>query len=64
MPDTTSAALPPASIPRKTNPWLIIIVGCVVMCCLCVGAVGLLIAFSEPILNELGLFQTLVLIHF
>jgi hypothetical protein len=47
---------PPSSVPQKTNTWIIVIVVCVVLCCFCVGGIGLLLAFGEPILNELGLY--------
>jgi len=32
----------------------------VMLCCFCVGAIGLLFAFGGPILNELGLLHSLV----
>jgi len=32
-------------------------VGIVILCCFCVGVIGLLFAFGEPILNELGLLH-------
>jgi hypothetical protein len=57
MIETTGAPLPPATNPPNTNAWLFIIVGLVVLCCFCVGAIGLLIAFGKPILNELGLIH-------
>ena len=34
---------------------MIIVVVVVVACCLCFGAIGLLLAFGEPILTEIGL---------
>ncbi len=48
--------VPPAGVPpiQKTNPWVFIIAAIVVVCCLCVGTVGLLIAFGPEILHELG----------
>jgi hypothetical protein len=50
---------PPPAAPQKNNTWLIVILACVVLCCFCVGATGLLFAFGEPILNELGLYTVL-----
>ena len=52
MAESTGA---PAPAPQKTNPWIIAIAILVLVCCLCVGLVGLLIAFGDPILHELGL---------
>jgi hypothetical protein len=46
---------PPATIPKKTNPWIIAILVLVVLCCGCFGVVGLLVGFWEPIRQELGL---------
>jgi hypothetical protein len=60
MVETTGPSLPPSSTARKTNPWLIIIVVVVVLCCFCIGATGLLIAFGQPILDELGLLNALL----
>jgi membrane protein implicated in regulation of membrane protease activity len=54
MLETTNPPLPPAPAPKGTNPWIIVIVVIVCLCCLCIGAAGLLLAFGEPILNELG----------
>ena len=51
----TGTPLPPA-VPQKTNPWIIVIVVVVLICCSCFGAIGLLIAFGEPILHELGFY--------
>jgi hypothetical protein len=48
------STLPPPST-RKPQPWIIVILVIVVLCCFCVGLIGLLFAFSDPILNELGL---------
>jgi hypothetical protein len=50
----TEAGGAPAPAPKLTNPWIIAIVIIVVVCCFCFGALGLLLAFIEPILNELG----------
>jgi len=55
MAEAAGVPLPPSSTSRGKNPWLIVIVVCVVLCCFCVGLTGLLIAFAEPILNSLGL---------
>ena len=60
MTEVTGTPLPPPTDAQKTNPWIIVIVVIVVACCFCVGAIGLLLAFGEPILNELGLLQTLL----
>ena len=40
--------------PKKLEPWVIVVVVIVVACCLCFGAIGLLLAFGEPILTEIG----------
>jgi len=56
MVETTGASIPPTS-PKKINAWIIVIVGIVILCCFCVGVIGLLFAFGEPILNELGLLH-------
>jgi hypothetical protein len=56
----TGAAFPPAPAPKKTHPWIIVIVMLVILCCFCVGAIGLLLAFGGPILNELGLIHVLL----
>jgi len=56
MHETTGEPIPTSS-PQKNNPWIIVIVAIVILCCFCVGAIGLLVAFGEPILNELGLLQ-------
>jgi hypothetical protein len=53
MMETPSA--PPPAVPKKTNPWLIVILVCAMLCCFCVGAIGLIFAFGEPILNLLNL---------
>ena len=58
MVETTGTPVPPPSAPRKMEPWVIVVVALVVLCCLCVGATGLLFAFGGPILNELGLLHT------
>ena len=59
MDGTTGAPLPPPTAPQKVNPWIIVIAVIVVLCCFCVGAIGLLFAFGEPILHELGLYTLL-----
>jgi hypothetical protein len=60
MLESTGAPIPPPTAPQGTNPWIIVIVVIVMLCCFCVGAIGLLFAFGGPILNELGLLQSLV----
>ncbi|HTX91352.1 MAG TPA: hypothetical protein VMC09_09050 [Anaerolineales bacterium] len=54
----------PSPAPQKTNPWIIVIAILVVVCCGCFGAVGLLLAFGKPILDELGLSFHLIPIFF
>ena len=58
MNETAGVPIPPLSAPRKMEPWVIVVAVIVVLCCLCVGATGLLFAFGGPILNELGLLHT------
>jgi hypothetical protein len=58
----TTGAQPP-TVAKKNNLWLIVIVVCVVLCCFCVGAIGLLFAFGEPILNELNLYTLLPVLN-
>jgi hypothetical protein len=57
MLETTGASISPTPAPQNTNPWIIVILVFVILCCFCVGAVGLLFAFGGPILNELGLLH-------
>ena len=57
MADTAGLPVPPLSAARKVEPWVIVVAVIVVLCCLCVGATGLLFAFGGPILNELGLLH-------
>jgi cell shape-determining protein MreD len=59
MLETPGASIPPSS-PQNTNPWIIVILVIVILCCFCVGAIGLLFAFGGPILNELGLLHALL----
>ena len=61
MLDTPGAPNPLPTAPQKTPPWVIVIVVVVLLCCFCVGAIGLLLAFGGPILNEMGLIQACVL---
>ena len=61
MVETPGAFSQPPAAPQKTNPWLIVLVSCVVLCCFYLGATGLLFAFGGPILNELGLLQALII---
>lgn len=49
----TPTPVPPPA-PAKPNPWLIATAVVVMLCCLCFGALGLLLAFWDPILQELG----------
>ena len=47
---------PPSSpAPQKLKPWVIVLAVAVVVCCFCVGVIGLILAFGDPILQELGL---------
>jgi hypothetical protein len=59
MAEAAGSSLPPPTAPQKINPWIIVIAVIVVLCCFCVGAIGLLFAFGEPILHELGLYALL-----
>jgi len=47
---------PPPPPAKKSNAWLIALLVVFVLCCCCVGAIGLLIAFGQDILNELGIY--------
>ena len=58
MAEPAGVPILPLTAPRKMEPWVIVIIALVVLCCLCVGATGLLFAFGGPILNELGLLHT------
>jgi len=49
----------PAPAPQKTNPWIYIVAAVILVCCLCFGAVGLLLAFGPEILHEFGLSSLL-----
>jgi len=46
---------PPAPPNRSNNTVMYLIAAIVVLCCLCFGALGLIIAFWQPILSEFGL---------
>ena len=50
----TPPAGPPA--PQKTNPWVIVLVVAVVLCCACFGGIGLLWAFGQDLLNSFGIY--------
>lgn len=54
---STPAAVPPGHAPQpsKLPAWAIVVIIVVILCCFCGGALGLLIAFGDPILQELGL---------
>ncbi|GEM_PF-2279920 len=52
---------PPAPQPSKFPTWAIVLIVIVVLCCCCFGALGLLIAFGDPLLYELGLYLLLPL---
>ena len=53
--ETGAAFSPPATTPKKTNPWIIAIVVIVVVCCGCFGVTGLVFGFWEPIMQALGM---------
>jgi hypothetical protein len=52
----------PATQPKKLETWVIVVVVIVVACCFCFGAIGMLLAFGGPILNELKLNAILPLL--
>jgi hypothetical protein len=53
---TEETGLPPAAAPpQKPKPWVIAVVVIVLLCCCCMAALGLLIAFGQPVLNSLGI---------
>ena len=58
MLEPTAAGLPPPAAPHKTNPWVIVLLVLVLLCCFCIGTLGLLLAFGGPLLNELGLLHS------
>jgi len=47
---------PPPPPPKKSNAWLVALAVVFILCCCCVGTIGLLIAFGQDILNELGIY--------
>jgi len=54
MPEPFPApSIPPAAppAPRKMNPWVIVLCVVVLLCCLCFGGLGLLLAFGEDLLS-------------
>jgi len=55
-PDPAVASGAPPAPPKKSNNALAVVIAVViVLCCGCFGALGLIIAFWQPILSELGL---------
>jgi hypothetical protein len=53
---TEETGLPPAPAPpRQPKPGVIAVVVIVLLCCCCMGALGLLIAFGQTVLNSLGI---------
>jgi hypothetical protein len=58
MLEPTGAGLPPPAAAHKTNPLVIVLLVLVLLCCFCIGALGLLLAFGGPLLNELGLLHS------
>jgi hypothetical protein len=55
MKESASPSLPSPASSQRTNPWIIIVAVIILICCLCFGAAGLLLAFVPEILQELGL---------
>lgn len=60
MTEAAGASIPAPPVPQGTNPWIIVIAAIVILCCFCVGLIGLLFAFGGPILNELGVLHALL----
>ena len=55
MTEATGTPLPPqGAAPKKTNPWIIVILVTVLVCCGCFGVVGLLVGFWDPIRQAFG----------
>ncbi len=50
---------PPAAQPSKFPTWAIILIVVVVLCCCLFGAIGLIFAFGDSLLQELGLYTLL-----
>ena len=48
--------------PRKFPVWVIVLIVVLVLCCCCIGVLGLVIAFFDPISQELGLSSVLPLV--
>lgn len=61
-PIAPSVVPPPAAQPSKLPVWAIVLIVLVVLCCCCVGALGLLYAFGDSIMQELGLYALLPLL--
>ena len=62
MTEAGGAPLPPAPAPAKTQPWIIAVVVAVLLCCGCLGVIGLIAAFAPDVLHELGLTSWLPLL--
>ena len=54
MTDTAGAPPSTPASDSRRNPWVIVIVAAVLLCCFCIGICGLLFAFVPDILQELG----------
>ena len=54
---------PPAAQPAKLPVWAIVLIVAVILCCCVVGAVGLVIAFGDSLLYELGLYALLPVLN-
>jgi hypothetical protein len=52
------ASAPPG--PAQLQPWAIVVIVLVVAGCACFGVLGLLLAFGDPILQQLGLTSLLL----
>jgi hypothetical protein len=50
-----AAVPPPAAQPLKLPVWAIVLIVVVILCCCCFGALGLALAFWDPLQQELGL---------
>jgi hypothetical protein len=57
MEPSSSKSLPPTATKKKINPLIIALVAAVILCCFCVGAIGILLAFGKPVLDSLGLLN-------
>lgn len=56
MAEGVSTPFPQPPEKKKIPTATIVIAVIVLMCCCCFGMIGLLLAFGDPILSELGLY--------